>query len=279
MSSNELSDCAEYVREYDNDRFLSALFSPADKRDDLFALYAFNLELSKIRETVSEPLIGRMRLQFWRDAVPLMEAGNPPSHYVAEALSKAVTRHRLSTSDLNAIIDARETDLDDVPPKDLEAVVEYAVGTTSSLVKLAFGILGIQGEGVEASANDAGIAISLIGLVRAIPYMASTGRVTLPADLCYRASLDPEKPLQWKTNPDVSPITLPMLERAEGHLHAVRGRTLPRKATPALLPLSLSALYLKRLQAVNGDPALFAARQPGVSRHLTLLLRAMLGRA
>lgn len=280
MSPAPLSDCAKYVREHDNDRFLSVLFAPADYREDLFALYAFNLELSKIRETVSEPLIGRMRLQFWRDAVPQMLEGAPPSHYVAEALAGAVTMHGLSASYLNEIIDTRETDLDDIPPKDLDAVVRYAEGTSSSLIKLAFGILGTDGSESDACAKDAGIAIALIGLVRAIPYMSSTGRVTLPANLCRDAGLDPETPLQWPTNPDVSPITQPMLARAAHHLDAARisSKALSRKALPGLLPLSLAALYLKRLQSMDGDPALFAARTPGVSRHITMFWRSLVGR-
>lgn len=280
MSPTPLSDCAKYVREHDNDRFLSVLFAPADYREDLFALYAFNLELSKIRETVSEPLIGRMRLQFWRDAVPQMLEGKPPSHYVAETLAGAVKMHGLSASHLNDIIDMRETDLDDIPPKDLDAVVSYAEGTSSSLIKLAFGILGVTGEQSDACAKDAGVAIALIGLVRAIPYMSSTGRVTLPFNLCRAAGLDPEKPLQWPTNPDVSAITQPMLERAAHHLNAARADAvqLPRSAVPALLPMSLAGLYLRRLQSLGGDPALFAARTPGVSRHVTLLWRSMIGR-
>lgn len=280
MSPAPLSDCAKYVREHDNDRFLSVLFSPADYREDLFALYAFNLELSKIRETVSEPLIGRMRLQFWRDAVPQMMEGTPPSHYVAEVLAGAVKMHDLSASHLNEIIDTRETDLDDIPPKDLDAVVAYAEGTSSSLIKLAFGILGVTGEHADTCAKDAGIAIALIGLVRAIPYMSSTGRITLPFNLCRDAGLDPEKPLQWPTNPDVSAITLPMLKCAAHHLNAARANAgrLPRSAVPALLPMSLASLYLKRLQSLGGDPALFAARTPGVSRHVTMLWRSIIGR-
>ncbi len=100
MPPAPLSECAEFVREYDNDRFLSALFAPADYREDLFALYAFNLELSKIRETVSEPLIGRMRLQFWRDTIPQLSGDKPPSHYLAEALASAVKLHELPAAPL-----------------------------------------------------------------------------------------------------------------------------------------------------------------------------------
>lgn len=280
MPPAPLSECAQFVREYDNDRFLSVLFAPVDYREDLFALYAFNLELSKIRETVSEPLIGRMRLQFWRDTIPQLSGDMPPSHYVAEALSSAVKLHDLPAAPFDKIINTRETDLDDIPPKNLDAIVEYAEGTSASLINLAFRVLGVSGPEAATCARDAGIAVSLIGLVRAIPYMASTGRVTLPTDLCHKVGLDPEKPLQWPTNPDVSAITLPMLERASEYLSAARNGAgaLPRAAVPGLLPMTLAGLYLRRLKSVGGDPAKFGALTPGMSRHVTLLWRSMIGR-
>ena len=109
-------------------------------------LYAFNLELSKIRETVSEPLIGRMRLQFWRDAVDGIVDGTPPAHEIAKALSQTVRAHNIMKADLHTLIDAREIDLDDVPPADIPATVSYAEATSSSVIVMALRVLGVSGD-------------------------------------------------------------------------------------------------------------------------------------
>src|SRR5476649_2521907 len=95
-----LSYCAEQVRRYDHDRFLTALFAPADRRDDLLALYAFNLEIAKIRETVTEPMLGRIRLQWWREAIEGFAAGTVRKHAVAEPLAEAVRRRDLPAATL-----------------------------------------------------------------------------------------------------------------------------------------------------------------------------------
>ncbi|WNJ98271.1 phytoene/squalene synthase family protein [Thalassospiraceae bacterium LMO-JJ14] len=274
----EVSYCAEQVRLFDNDRFLASLFASEAVREDLFALYAFNLELSKIRETVSEPMIGRMRLQFWRDSLPGVAAGNPPQHAVAEPLAACVARAGIAESELAALIDARETDLDDVPPRDLAAFEDYAVRTSSSVMALALRVLGEDPQRHADLLRAAGIAVALVGLVRAIPFMAAAGRVTLPADLCARAGLDPAQPHQWPQNPDLREITGPLLAAAARHLHDARGKMPGRTALPAFLPLSLAALYLKDLKKVGGDPARHAARPPGVRRPLTVLWRSALGR-
>ena len=275
-----LSYCATQVRDFDNDRFLATLFADEAVREDLFALYAFNLELSKIRETVSEPMIGRMRLQFWRDAMPGIAVGNPPKHAVAAPLAVLAERGRLPAQAMTTLIDAREIDLDEIPPADLSAIEDYAAQTSSTLMAAALHILGHDPAEHDALLRSAGIATALVGLVRAIPFMASSGRVTLPADLCRKAGLDPAMPHQWPQNPDVSAITMPLLRAAADHLKAARTKsgTLPRSALPALLPMSLAAVYLRGLEKSGGDPARCQARPPGVQRHLTVLWRSVLGR-
>src|SRR5260221_11842658 len=91
MAQTTLSYCGQQVRRYDHDRFLTALFAPADRRDDLLALYAFNLEIAKIRETVTEPMLGRIRLQWWRETIESFAGHIVRKQAVAEPLADAVS--------------------------------------------------------------------------------------------------------------------------------------------------------------------------------------------
>ena len=276
-----LSTCAARIREFDNDRFLCTLFAPESARKDLFTLYAFNLELAKIRETVSEPLIGRMRLQFWRDAIPAICAGTPPAHDVAQPLSDLVRRHGIEAAHLHALIDAREADLDDVPVPHMDAMSAYGEATSSRLIAVAFRLLDTDPVRHLDFIRDAGIAIALVGAARAIPYQASTGRVTVPADICAAVGLSVADPHQWPADTDYAVLAAPLLDTAAGHIDAarrVRPRP-PRQTMAAMLPLSLADFYLKRLRTLGGDPRRLAARPPGMARHMTLLRRAAIGRA
>ena len=69
QATAELSYCAGEVRRHNADRFFTTLLARKDHREDLFALYAFNLEISKTREIVSETMLGAIRLQWWREAI------------------------------------------------------------------------------------------------------------------------------------------------------------------------------------------------------------------
>ena len=70
---------AAEVREHDPDRYLATLFAPADAREALFALYAFDHEITRVRRMVSEPVAGLVRLQWWREALDALAADQPPS--------------------------------------------------------------------------------------------------------------------------------------------------------------------------------------------------------
>ena len=74
------------MREHDPDRYLATLFAPADAREALFALYAFDHEITRVRRMVSEPVAGLVRLQWWREALDALAADQPPAHPVVAAV-------------------------------------------------------------------------------------------------------------------------------------------------------------------------------------------------
>src|ERR1700754_790174 len=95
---------ADLVRRHDPDRFMTALFAPAERRDALLALYAFNHELARAREVASEPPLALIRLQWWREVVE----GEAKRHEVASPLSAAMAAGLVVAGDLLPMIEARE---------------------------------------------------------------------------------------------------------------------------------------------------------------------------
>src|SRR5688572_30941058 len=87
--------CEEVVRAGDKDRFLATLFAPQKHRRPLFALYAFNLEIARVRELAREPMPGEIRLQWWRDALSGPGHGDVAANPVAAALRETVVRYQL----------------------------------------------------------------------------------------------------------------------------------------------------------------------------------------
>lgn len=248
--------CAEQVRRRDRDRYLTCLFAPAGRRDDLLALYAFNLEIAKTAEVVSEAMIGRIRLQWWREAIAEIHQGQPRAHEVVAALARAVRAHRLTRGHLERLIDAREADLDDWQPASLAEMEAYAGDTSAPLISLALEILGQGGAAAQAAAPSLGTAWAMTGLLRAVPFHARRKRIRLPRDLMAAEDARPDALLALRSSPELRAVVARVAARAGEHLAAAH-RQCPRPpgaAQPALLLATLARRYLAILARVGYDP-------------------------
>src|SRR5450631_1865865 len=134
--------CAALVREADRDRYLATLFAPAEHRDALHALYAFNVEIARVRDLAREPMPGEIRLQWWREVLSGEREGEAAAHPVAAALREMLMRYRLSPLPLIALVDAHTFDLYDEPMASRAGIDDYATKTDAALFAVAGSVLG-----------------------------------------------------------------------------------------------------------------------------------------
>ncbi len=254
-----LSYCAAEVRRADYDRFLTVLFAPAAAREHLFALYAFNHEIARVRETVSEPMLGQVRLQWWREAIArLYEAGiyGGPAreHAVVEALAAAVAAARLPRAGFEALIDAREFDLAGRPPETLAALEAYCEASSSQLLWLAAQLLGATDDATRAKLRHLGIAWALTGLIRAIPFHARARRQYVPADIAREAGLSEDALFALRPSAELRRAAAALAARAERHIEQARAAPPADRAARSLtLFATLAHAYLRLLRRRGYD--------------------------
>jgi phytoene synthase len=185
-----LTYCGTIVRQHDPDRFLLGLLCPAEKRESLWALFAFNYEIAKTRDVVSETSTGLIRLQWWREAVGQIYAGGAaPDHAVIAPLSDAVRRYALPAKEFEGLIYAREFDVEDRAPATMEGLHNYAEFTAAPLNALALKVLGHKEEADALRAVS--ITYAVTGLMRALPHHMRQRRCFLPEDrmLAHKATV------------------------------------------------------------------------------------------
>jgi len=241
--------CADLVRRLDPDRWLTALFAPQASRAGLLALYAFNSEVARTAEQVREPLLGRIRLQWWRETIDGAYAGAPRQQPIARSLAVVITESALDRTQFDRLIDAREIDLDTDAIATLRDLSEYAEGTSSTLVALALQALGQA----TRPARPAGIAIAFSGLMRALPAHAAMGRVYVPRQMLGAHSLVADDLRRGNDTAALPGAIAEICTEARVQLAAI-GR-IARPGWPALAPARLAHLGLKRLAAAAHDPA------------------------
>ena len=252
-----LSSVGRLLRQHDRDRFQTALFAPAAAREALFALYAFNYEIARVRESVREPMLGQIRLQWWRETIDAAYGeAKPRRHEVVEPLTAAIRSYGLSRGYFDRLIDARERDLDDTPPEDFSTLHAYAEATSSALMLLALEVLRAATPAAIGLAQGAGIAYAVVGLLRAMPAHARAGRCFIPRDLAAETGFDAADYAAGRATPALRRAVEAIAEDAALRIAGLRAaqNMVPRAALPALLPTRIAAHALKRLKQAGYDP-------------------------
>jgi 15-cis-phytoene synthase len=251
--------CAQLVRTADRDRFLAALFAPAEHRDALFALYAFNIEVERVRDVARQPLPGEIRLQWWSEVLAGERSGEAAANPVAAALNDAIARYQLPVEPLSALVEAHAFDLYDDAMATTAELVSYAEKTSSSLFALAVQILGATGDFGNVT-RAAGVAHSIARLMASFPQHAARHQLFVPADLLARHAAVAADVFAAAATPALRAALRDMRDIGTAHLASV-GRSMtsvPRAAIPALLPLAVSRLELNRMKRLDYEP--FAPR-------------------
>jgi phytoene synthase len=238
-----LGYCGEMVRKHDPDRFLLSLFEKPALRPHLWALYAFNHEIAKTREVVTETQLGLIRLQWWRDAVGAIYAGAAvPEHQVLQPLADAIRAFELPQETFDNLMFAREFDLEDRLPANLDGMVHYADFTSTPLLQLAARITGGD------ASRDTAIAYALTGLLRATPYHLAQRRCYLPEDLIGAQAISVYDLYDGTGIAQLSPVVVLVAERAREFL----------SKAPKSRMRHMTRLYLDQLAHAGHD--VFSAR-------------------
>jgi phytoene synthase len=255
--ADRLSPLAALVRRHDRDRFQTVLFAPAARREALFALYAFNYEIARVRESVTEPTLGRIRLEWWRENVAAAyQAGAVRRHPVAEALTATIREYALTRELVDRLIDARESNLEDEPPVSLAALEAYAAGSSANLVRLALEVLSARDPAAGEAGHHVGIAYAVAGMIRAIPFQARTGLGAIPTEIAERHGVGGRDYRELRHTVGLRRATAEIAAAATEHLGHARAHRVrvPRSALPALLPAQIAQRWLIRLKWARYDP-------------------------
>jgi len=248
------------AREGDPDRYLSALFAAPDARDGLFALYAFNAELARVAEQVTEPGLGEIRLQWWRDALEHAAAGMSTGHPVADALGQIMLERGVSREDLARLIDARQFDVSVKLMPDRATLDTYLAETAGVLFQLGAEIAGASpkaehaAKAVGQASKAAGLTYGLTGLLRALPVHAARGRIDVPADMLLRQGTSQAELAQGKTTGGLKHVLAELRGDARASLSEALTNLEPLspRERAAFRPLALVEPYLRALE--KGDP-------------------------
>lgn len=260
MAAESFAHAAQYLRDNDRDRYLSTLALPVERRNGITAILAFNADVAAIRNRVTGPAPGEIRLQWWNDALSGDGHGNVQQNPLADALLETLDKYALPPGTLLRLIGARRFDLYDDPMPDLETFEGYAGETASTLLQLSAMILN---EGLPVEPGDAaghlGVAQGMIGHLRAFGYVASQGRIMLPWSVFAANGVKEEEIFAGTESEGLHEALGQIGELAAGHLDKAKAaiHALPANLRPAFALLPVLEAQLQLWKRTDSSP--FAA--------------------
>ena len=250
-----MDELTTFVRAHDYDRYLSVLFAPKDRRADLFALYAFDLEISLIRSRISEPMPGEIRLQWWREVLAGERAGEVKGHPVAEPFIAVMKARHLSLPAFRRYLEAKRFDLYDDPMPGLNDLEGYAGETRGLVLHSAATILTNQTEAAKhPDLFGHGAVLQVItDIMKFFPLLRPGQQNLLPQDLLSTLSIDRQKLAENTDDKRLDTLFDELLAITKNHEQKVLqdlGKA-PKALLAALLPVAFAIGTRKNLPKMS----------------------------
>ena len=270
--------CADLVRTHDFVRYASTLFMPGPERRALLSIYAFNVEISRVHEQVSQPLPGEMRLQWWTDMLAGAGHGGIEGNPVASELLQTIRSHRLPVEPLARLIEEHQFDLYNDPMPSMAALEGYLDATASALFSLAARVLARPSEEIDHLARHAGLAQGMAQAIATLGRDAARQQLFLPLQLLQQHGSSKEEVFAGKPTLRIRAALDQLAAEAQAHLETAFGllADVPPEVRPIFLPLAHVRRELNRLARTEIDP--FVPKATSRLRILWTFWRAARGR-
>lgn len=267
----------------DHPSYLAHHFYPKHLQTHFAAIRTFNVEIAGLKDTVSNELLGRMRMGWWRDAVQRAYQNRPAKHPVVLALRDAFQDPAVRSNaggglmldHFLRIIDVREADLsDDFQPPTLESLESYAESTSSRLHYLSLNLLGVRSDAIDELFSHLGKVSGLSLAISSIPYHThppphmrnsttkGARKLVLPREFLHLHKVVEED--VFRNGPEAHGFrdaVFALATRANDYLITARkiindefSGKLPMAVIPALVGVVPARSYLERLEKADFNP-------------------------
>lgn len=168
-----LAYCSNLCRKFDSPSYTLQYFIPAHILPAYTAIRAFNIEVARIPDLVSNPAVGAIRMQFWRDTINATFDQQPPAEPVAILLSSVLSRgQKLNKSWFLKIINMRDQKLSHPGFTSISELESYAEATYATLLYLTLSALPLHSLAMDHLASHIGKASGIVAVLRGFPLLA-----------------------------------------------------------------------------------------------------------
>jgi phytoene synthase len=231
---------------------------PLERRQAMYAVYAFCREVDDIVDEPGETADKRRRLNEWRADIERLYRGRPVNPPLAAALAQPIRRFELPAEDLIAIIDGCEMDTGDgVVGPDMATLERYCDRVACAVGRLSVRIFGDFTQRCLDVAHHQGLALQLTNILRDVREDAKIGRLYLPDELLSAHGIVTRDPLAVADHPALPLVCRDLGEIARRHYteaYAAMAQCSHRAMRPAAVMMAMYREIFDRLEAAHWQP-------------------------
>jgi squalene synthase HpnD len=222
---------------------------PQERRDGMYAVYAFCREVDDIADDWSETE-RPAGLAAWHDEIEAIYAGRP-RQLIARALETPVARFRLRKADFHDVIDGMEMDAAEaIRAPDMATLDLYCARVAGAVGHLSVHVFGDSGEAAHQVADALGRALQLTNILRDLAEDAERGRLYLPRELLDRHGIRSDDPATVLRHPALPAVGRDLAALALQHFDAA-DTAMRRASHRAMRPAAvMGAFYRAMLDAL-----------------------------
>lgn len=176
------AECNRTARAAHSSFYLAFFGLPREKRNALFALYAFMRLVDNVSDEPGDLDSKRRELARWRAMLDEAIAGRPGGHEILPALADTITRFQIPTRYFHDLILGAEMDLTVSSYATFDRLSEYCYRVAGTVGLTCLHVFGFQNPRDPDLAERLGLAFQLTNIVRDVRSDFEMGRIYLPQE-------------------------------------------------------------------------------------------------
>ncbi|MFT7573551.1 MAG: squalene synthase HpnD [Paracoccaceae bacterium] len=222
---------------------------PEDRRDAMFAIYAFCREVDDIADGTDPVEEKRLQLDAWRREIEALYAPDQvgSDSHVLRALARSIRMYNLEKKDFFEVIAGMEMDTDEtIVAPDCKQLELYCNRVAGAVGLLSVHVFGDSSATAQQFAITLGTALQLTNILRDLKDDAAMGRLYLPREQLDAHGVAIGTPDEILASPKLPEICASVAERAR-EKYAAADRLLAQSDARALKPAVVMMMNYRRI--------------------------------
>ncbi len=259
-------------------RYVCCLFAKPLERELLFQFFVWVEEIDEIKFKVSEPMLGHVRIQWWREVMEATLEGQHASQPFLALLVKQKKLSQFAKGSFEIFLSACEKEIDGFIPENLNDLEDFISHKYGSVLTMALSLLGDFENRTKQAIHHVALAYGHLDLLLKAPQLARKNCIMLPRDLLTEAEINADEAPLTENKKIVTEITLYLISRAKAQLSQARSfrKYINRDALPVLFHACLTDDSIRLIRKYRCSIYSIYPRTLGVRTYIRLYIKALM---